>query len=647
MTLDEYKKNVNLLNEWARAYYVHDNPIASDYEYDKLYEAVRNYEKQNPQKILDFSPTQRVGDVLLDGFNKQAHHERMYSLDDVFTQNELKGWIGRASKKTTNLEFFCEPKFDGASLNLIYENGRLQKAITRGNGLIGEDITNNARTISTIALKIPYEGLLEIRGEVLIGKENFEHLNTQRMQNGLDLFANARNAASGSLRQLDPKIVASRGLIFVVWAMGMNSLALQSHSEQMDFISSQGFKRLIDGKKCLNEAQIMSFYQELVSKRDSIDVLLDGMVIKLNDINTQTTLGFTQKSPRWAVAFKFEPTQKTTRIKGVELSVGRMGTITPVAIVEPTQIDGATIERASLHNFEEITRKDLRINDKVFIIRSGDVIPKIVSSIKSSRDGTQKIIPTPNACPVCGSEVFKEGAFLRCENINCPAKAIHAIIHFASKSCMNIDGLGEQIIRLLYEKNLIKNIKDLFFLKAQSLLDLEGFKQKKAQNIIEAIEKSKDTSCERFLFALGIEHIGIVASKEVCKRFHTNFLDLTKQDLLNIDGFGEEMSASFVDFVRVNKQTIKDLLALVRVQKKQELKGEKLLGKSVVITGTLSNPRQFYKDLLEQNGAKISSSVSSKTSFVLCGQNAGSKKQKAKELGIQIITQEELEKMLD
>ena len=647
MTKEEYLKDLETLKKWAHAYYVEDNPIASDEEYDKLYHKVLEYEKQNPQDIEPSSPTQRVGGIIKDEFTKASHIQKMWSMEDVFNSEQMQEWVNRVYKNVGKSEFFCEPKFDGASLNLIYENGELKKAITRGDGVIGEDVTENAKTIKSIPQKIDYKDLIEIRGEVVIPKDDFEKINQERLESNQTPFANPRNAAAGSLRQLDTSITAKRRLAFYPWGVGENSLKFDKHSQKMHFIQKLGFLKPPYEKEAKDIKNIEEFYQFLLSKRDEIPIMMDGMVIKVDDIKKQEALGYTVKYPKWMSAYKFPAIEKVTKVNDIALQVGRTGVITPVANIEPVNIDGATVTRATLHNFDEIERKDIRVGDYVIIIRSGDVIPKITKVLKDRRDGTEKKVTRPKSCPVCSSELLDEGTLIKCQNLECPARVVNAIRYFASKSCMNIEGLGERIVEELYKEGLVKSIEDLYNLKLEDLLKLEGFKEKRAQNILDAIENSKGATCWRFLNGLGIEHIGEVASKKICEKFGLNFIYATKEELISIEGFGEEMAESFLEFLRVNRDKVKRLMDIIKPieEKKKEVKESIFSGKSIVLTGTMSKSRSKIKEILEELGAKVTSSVSKKTDFVIYGEDAGSKLKKAKELGVKSIYYKDIKEL--
>ncbi|WP_141050690.1 NAD-dependent DNA ligase LigA [Aliarcobacter cryaerophilus] len=644
MTKEEYSINIEKLISWAKAYYVDDEPIASDEEYDKLARQCLEFENKNPNLINPNSPNRRVGGAILKGFKKANHLSRMWSQEDVFNDKELEDWIKRASKVGDNLEFFCQPKFDGASLNLIYENGILKQAITRGDGEIGEDVTQNAMTIQSIPLEINEKSLIEIRGEVVIKKSDFEAINIERLKNSESTFANPRNAAAGSLRQLDSSITSKRKLFFNAWGVGQNSLNFEKTSQMMDYIFSLGFVKSPMQTLVKNIDDIKKLYENMIKKRDTFPMLLDGMVIKIDDITTQQDLGFTQKFPRWSCAYKFPAVEKTTKLKDIILQVGRTGVVTPVAIVEPVLIEGANVERATLHNFDEIQRLDLKIGDEIIIIRSGDVIPKITKVLKDRRDGNEKEILKPTICPDCSSELLIEDIMIKCQNLDCPSRVVNSIIYFASKNCLNIDGLGDKIVELLVNEKKIFDILDLYSLKYEDLENLEGFKEKKINNLLNAIENSKNSELYRVLTALGIEHIGEVASKSICSKFGLDLVDVSFEDLISIDGIGEQMANSFLEFFRVNRQFVLKLFDILKpkVTIKEEAKDNPFKNKTVVITGTMSKSRDEIKLFLEDLGAKVSSSVSKKTDFLIYGEDAGSKYDKAIEFGIEILTEDEM-----
>ncbi len=668
---EEYKKAVETLKKWSYYYYVLDNPLVTDEEYDKLYKEVEKYEQAHPDEIDLASPTQRVGDVVLDEFKKARHLTRMWSMEDVFSKEEFNDWVNRIRKYGNNFSFYIEPKFDGASLNLVYENGKLIRAETRGDGEIGEDVTLNAKTIPSIPLEISHKELIEIRGEVLMAKRDFEKLNEERLKKGESTFANPRNAAAGSLRQLDPKITASRNLMFYPWGVGYpiemlntDEISLEqyradkekyinefkTYKNLMDYIYSLGFREPPKRGECENDNLdcIYKKYDEFVRIRDDIPVMLDGMVVKINELDMLENFGYTTKYPRWMVAFKFPAVEKESVIKNVIVQVGRTGVLTPVAVLEPVEIGGVIVERATLHNFDEIKRLDLRIGDHVIVIRSGDVIPKITKVLYHKRKGDEKPIPRPTHCPVCGSEVLDEGALIKCQNLSCPARIVNTIIYFASKNCLDIEGLGESVAKLLYEKGLVKDVTDLFKLKVEDLEKLPGFARKKAENLINAIKKTKGVECWRFVNALGIEHIGEVASKKICEKFGIDFYKHDPDEFYQIEGFGPEMIKSIEEFVKVNKQRIEKLIDYIQPKnpEKKEVKNSPFLGATVVLTGTMKKPREEIKELLENLGAHVTNSVSKKTTFVIVGEDPGSKFEKAKKLGVTILPEEKMWEMI-
>ena len=649
MNFDDYKKAVEKLNLYSHHYYVLDDPLTTDEVYDKLYHEVVEYEISNHDKILQNSPTQRVGDIVSDGFVKAPHLTRMWSLEDIFDAEDLQKWLTKTYKLDKNISFYCEPKYDGASLNLIYENGELIQGITRGDGTIGELITQNVKTIRSVPLTIAHKEKIEIRGEVVIFKDEFEKINNERLKKGEAVFANPRNAAAGSLRQLDSSITAARNLVFLPYGVGENSLPHKLLSEKMDYIYELGFRKPPQRSTCKGFDEIETIYEVMKKDRDSYSMMLDGMVIKVDEIASQIDMGYTVKVPRFAVAYKFPAVEKITTLKEIVLQVGRSGAVTPVAIVEPTDIDGVIVERATLHNFDEIDRKDIRIHDKVIILRSGDVIPKIIKVLTHERDGSQVPYIRPTLCPVCSSELLDEGVLLKCQNLTCEARIVNSIIYFASKPCLNIDGLGNKIVEALFTSGLVKSVVDLFDLTLDKLLFLEGFKEKKSQNLLNSLENAKGCEYWRFINSLGIEHVGEVASKTLSENFGSSFIDATKEQIVTCDGIGEEMAESVLEFVRVNRdtiQTLQDILKPLEPIQKEEAQENPFKAKTVVLTGTMSQSRGEIKDILEYLGAKVSGSVSKKTDFVIYGEDAGSKYDKAMDLGVKCITEDEMKEML-
>ncbi|PIF04534.1 MAG: DNA ligase (NAD(+)) LigA [Arcobacter sp.] len=650
MTQKQYNQKIKTLQAWAKAYYVEDNPIATDEEYDKLYHDILAYEQSNPAHRDPNSPTQRVGGDILKGFKKAKHLSRMWSQEDIFNTQELEEWIKRVSKVVDqkHLTFICEPKFDGASLNIIYENGTLKQAITRGDGSVGEDVTQNVKTIHSIPLSIPYDGLIEIRGEIVIKKDDFDTINQQRIANNEPPFANPRNAAAGSLRQLDSNITAKRKLFFTVWGVGENSLHFKKSSEVISFIHSLGFAKPPIQTLCNTKEEIEEMYHKIISQRENIPMGLDGMVIKIDDLQAQSDLGYTVKFPKWSCAYKFPAVEKNTKVLSIALQVGRTGAITPVANVVPTLIDGSTVSRATLHNFDEIKRLDLKINDEVIIIKSGDIIPKITKVLKDRRDGTQVDIKPPTHCPQCNSELLVEEILIKCQNLDCPSRVVNSIIYFASKNCMNIDGLGNKIVELLVNKKIIRDVLDLYSLQAKDLEGLESFKEKKISNLLTAIQNTKHTQLHRVVNALGIEHIGEVASKQICLEFGMDILDVTKEQLEILDGIGEQMANSLLEFIRVNRILMEKLFKIIQpsVEKKITIDENPFKDKTVVLTGTMSVSRTVVKKQLEGLGAKVAGSVSKKTDYLIYGEDAGSKYDKAISLEVKTLTENEMNNLL-
>lgn len=649
MTNSEYKSLVSKLIRWAHAYYVNDNPIATDEEYDKLYHQVLNYETEHPKEVANDSPTKRVGGVIRSEFSKAQHIQRMWSMEDVFTLDEVKEWLARVEKNVGEVDYVCEPKFDGASMNLLYENGALIRAITRGDGTIGEEVTDNVRTIRSVPLSIDYKELIEIRGEVVIRKDDFDDINKERLKNEEAPFANPRNAAAGSLRQLDSSISAKRKLVFYPWGLGENTLKKANLSEKMTHIYQLGFLSPPYSQPCKAPADIEDFYHKLIALRDEIPMMMDGMVIKVDDVSMQEDLGYTIKVPKWMCAYKFPALEKVTQVNAITLQVGRTGVVTPVAEVEPVNIEGAIISRATLHNFDEIERKDLRIGDHVIIIRSGDVIPKITKVLTDRREGSEQPITRPTECPTCKTELLNEDTLIKCQNLDCPDRVVNSIIHFAKKGCMNIDGLGGKIVEILVKNNLIKNILDLYHLTSDDLVHLEGFKTKRIENLLNAINASKETPLAKLLNALGIEHIGEVAAKSLALEFGLEIINANLEDVIAIDGIGEEMANSLLEFMRVNHQFIERLFEMIKPTVEEKIIAEEnpFKDKTVVLTGSLSQGRREIKVMLENLGAKVSSSVSKKTDFLIYGEKAGSKLTKAESLGVETLTEDEMNQLLN
>ncbi len=652
------------INEHNYAYYVLDNPILSDQEYDTLFRELEKLEKENPEFIDPLSPTQRVGHPVSSDLESIPHNTPMLSLSNAINNEEIFDFNKRINKwlNTKNIFYVAEPKIDGLGVSLVYKNGQLDHALTRGNGYIGEDITHNIKTINAIPLQLRNlkntPSLLEIRGEIFMSKNEFLSLNSIREENGEKLFANARNAAAGSVRQLDPKITSERKLSIFCYEVGdTTNLNFDNHWDLLKYIQDIGLPVNPLSKKVQSSEEIIQYHNTLEKERKSIPYEIDGSVIKVNNYNYRNSLGDRSRSPRWAIAAKFKSKKEETQILDIILQVGRTGVITPVAKVVPVEISGAVITSATLHNQDEIDKKDIRVNDFVLIERSGDVIPKVVNVIKEKRpNNTKKFFIYDFKCPSCDSVIEKteDQVAYRCINVECKAKIKSALEHFCSKNAMNIDGLGPQIVDQLMDKGLIRNIDDLFTIEYSDLVPLERFQKKSASNLIESIENSKETSFPRFIFALGIPHVGQHVSKILdfyCQSSIENLSKISFEELENIDGIGAVVANSIINFFKEKHNTaiIKSCIEKgVKINKTIFNISSKFSGDIFVITGSFRNySRLQIKELLEQKGAKVTNSISSKTDFLIVGENAGSKLEKARKHNIKIINENELEALLD
>lgn len=645
MTNLEYKQSIDILNKWSIAYYTHDQPLATDEEYDRLYHKVKLYEKEHPEHKLVISPTNRVGDITNSGFTKNKHIYRLWSMEDIFTLDELNTWVSRDSK--TNLEFYIEPKFDGLSLNLLYDNGDLLKATTRGNGIEGEDVLKNALTIKSIPHTIPYKQKIEIRGEVVMPKDEFALVNSQLAHEGKRLLANPRNAAAGSLRQLDHNVTKSRNLSFYPWGVGYSTLPYTKHHELMSFIYSLGFLRFYFAYLTNDISKIEDIYHSLIKERDISNLEMDGMVIRLNDITLEKVYGYTNKFPKYMVAYKFPPREHSTIVKNVIWQVGRTGVLTPVAVFDPVDIGGAMVNKATLHNYEEIQRLNLAVGDTVSVIRSGDVIPKILSVLRTGEN--RYPVNEPKTCPICTQPIVQEGVNLKCSNLSCKSRIINNIIHYCSRQCMDIDGVSGSTIEELYNLGIVSSILDLYTLKYDTLIVLDGYQDKKVTKILSSIEKSKTVSLSRLIYSLGIELVGEVAASKIANTYPDNWRNLTVNDLVKIEGIGNNLAVNYTMYMYRNKLFLDGLLNHLNVNTNiQKVNNNiKLTNKTFVITGTLSKPRVEIAKCISDHGGVISSNVSSKTDYLVCGENAGSKLEKAKILGIQILTETDLTNLLN
>ena len=659
--IEELRKRIN---QHSYAYYVMDNPTVSDYEYDLLFRRLLELEEKYPQLITAQSPTQRIGAIPSNSFEKITHPTPMLSLGNAFSNNELILFDQRVKNilQIDTVQYVVEHKIDGLAINLIYENGKLVKAATRGDGSIGEDVTANIRTIKAIPLELNAEEVeipefLEVRGEVYLPKKEFIRLNKERQANDEALFANCRNAAAGSLRQLDPKETAKRYLSAILYGIGeIKGLNFEYHSAVLDFLSKLGFKTNKEYQIFSNIDEVMQYCASWSEKKEQLDFDIDGMVIKVNNLKDQKILGYTAKDPRWAIAYKFQPEQGITKIEKIVVNVGRTGAITPLAYLTPVTISGSKISKATLHNEDYIVAKDIRIGDTVIVHKAGEIIPEVVAVKLEERTGTEVKFVMPQICPECQNPVVKEDneAAYKCVNPNCPAILRENFIHFVSRDAMNIEGLGPSVVSMLLDNNLINDVADLYKLTTEELLNLDRIGAKSAENLISAIEKSKQAGLNRLLFALGIRFVGVKAANILANHFKS-MKALTKsslEDLLAINEIGTKIAQSIIAYF--NKQEnlmLLDKLSEVGVNMTaktiERMEQENFQDKIFVLTGNLESfNRKEASLLIEQFGGKVSSAVSKKTDFVVAGTEAGSKLTKAQELGINIISEEEFKNMM-
>jgi DNA ligase (NAD+) len=665
MATEVLKKRIEKMREEIEyhnhRYYVLDQPEISDAEYDRLMRELENLENQYPELRTPNSPTQRVGAPPLETFEIVRHTLPMLSLANAFDESEAKDFDKRVKKFlgiSTDVSYVTEPKMDGLAIELVYESGHFVVGSTRGDGVNGENITQNLRTIKTIPLRLIRKGIpipqrLEVRGEVIMQIDKFRALNRKREEMEEPVFANPRNAAAGSVRQLDSKITAARPLEIYCYGLGeVRGYTFKTQWDILQTLPRWGLRTNPYVRRCRNIDDVLAYHQEMNEKRETLPYEIDGIVIKVDDIDLQMRLGEISRSPRWALAFKFQPKQETTRILDILAQVGRTGALTPVAMMQPVNVGGVEVSRATLHNQDEIDKKDVRIGDTVIIQRAGDVIPEVVEVITSKRTGTEKKFRMPSTCPVCGSEVIREEAIHRCIGLDCPAQLKGRIRHFASKRAMDIDGLGVKLIDQLVDKGLVNDVADLYDITKDQLIALERMAEKSAQNIIDAIEASKEKPLSKFLYALGIRHVGEHISDILAQNFSRldDFPKLSEDELKKVEEVGPEVAASVVRFFRdkKNRESIERLKkAGVKVIEPRVRARGKLADKVFVFTGTLqSYGREEVRSLVERLGAKTASSVSKKVDFVVAGEDPGSKVDKAKELGVKILTEEEFKKMV-
>ncbi|EPZ38200.1 NAD-dependent DNA ligase LigA [Anoxybacillus ayderensis] len=631
------------------AYYVLDQPSISDAEYDELMRKLMELEEQYPQYKTPDSPSQRVGGAPLEAFQKVTHRVPMLSLSNAFNEGDLRDFDRRVRQEVGDVRYVCELKIDGLAVSLRYEDGYFVQGATRGDGTTGEDITENLKTIRSLPLRLRKQVTIEVRGEAYMPRKSFEKLNEKRKMNGEELFANPRNAAAGSLRQLDPKIVASRQLdIFVYGVVHAEELGFNSHSEALRYLDELGFKTNCARQVCETIDDVLSYIERWHAERGKLPYDIDGIVIKVDSFAQQKQLGATAKSPRWAIAYKFPAEEVVTQLVHIELSVGRTGVVTPTAILQPVRVAGTIVQRASLHNADYIREKDIRLGDYVVIKKAGDIIPEVVRSLPERRTGQEKPFDMPTRCPACASELVRldDEVALRCVNPQCPAQIREGLIHFVSRQAMNIDGLGEKVITQLFEHGLVRSVADLYKLTKEQLVALERMGEKSATNLLHAIEASKQNSLERLLFGLGIRHVGAKAAKTLAEHFETidRLQQATKEELTSIHEIGDKMADSIVTYF--SKEEVKQLLDSLRSHGVNMVyKGAKrsadvnpaFAGKTFVLTGTLkSMSRAEAKEKIEALGGKVTGSVSKKTDVVVAGEDAGSKLEKANQLGITV-----------
>lgn len=657
MNEQEAKKRIDelvkLLNYHSQLYYVEDRNEITDYEYDMLQQELKGLEEQFPQFIRSDSPTQRVGGKAISIFEKVTHRVQMGSLQDVFSFEQVRSFIETVQQAVDKPQFVVEPKIDGLSVSLEYHNGELAIGSTRGDGFVGEDVTSNLKTVKSIPIKINEElPLIEVRGETYMPRNVFLKLVKEQEDNDEQPFKNPRNAAAGSLRQKDPKIAAKRKLdIFVFNVQQIEGKELTSHKESLDYLKTLGFKTIPDYKRVSTADEVIGCIKAIGEKRFDLPFDIDGVVIKVDDFRQREILGATAKVPKWAVAYKFPPEEKTSKLLDIELNVGRTGAITPVAVFEPVFLAGTNVSRATLHNQDFIREKNISVGDIIKVRKAGDIIPEVLGSVEKHGDG---VFTLPECCPVCGTKLVKseEEAAVRCPNVECPAQIFRSIVHFASKGAMNIDGLGPQIVHTLLDNKLITSVADLYTLSENKLLQLDNFKEKSVNNLLSAIEKSKSNSLDRLVFGLGIRNIGQASAKLLCDKFGDldNIMKASAEQISEIDGFGGVMAQSVYNAFHEEHmiELIKRLKECGINTKYEKIQiDDRFAGKTFVLTGTLPTlKRSEAKALIEKYGGKASGSVSKKTDYVLAGEEAGSKLDKAQQLGIEIITEEQFKDMI-
>jgi len=658
MNKEQAKKEIKKLREEINShnykYYVENNPVISDYEFDQLLKKLEKIEAEYPDLITPDSPTQRIGEQPLEGFETVEHKVPMLSLANTYTYDELRDFDERVKKYVLDVEYVVEPKIDGAGVALLYQKGVLVRGATRGDGVKGDDITQNLKTIRSIPLRLQGDFLnnVEVRGEVFMTLSGFKKYNKEQEKKDGVIFANPRNASAGSLRQLDSKIVAKRPLDAFIYYVSYSDKGLKTQENALEKLKQAGFKTNPLAKKVKDIEEAIKYCEFLEKKREGLDYEIDGAVIKVNSFEQQKILGETSKNPRWAISYKFAAKQSTTKLNDIAIQVGRTGSLTPVAILDPVEVGGVTVSRATLHNFDELERKDIRVGDWVLVERSGDVIPQVVKSIKEKRTGDEKKKKIPKKCPVCGTEVIRpEGEVaVRCPNKMCSARLKWRLKYFASRDAMDIDHLGESTVDKLLDAELVDNVADLYSLKKEDILKLEGFKGKSAENLIKSIEKSKEQDLSRLIYGLGIRHVGKYAAQLLANKY--NSLDelekASEEELKEIDGLGDKSAESIATFFATEENLqlinrLKDIGVKTKADKKDNLAFQ---GKKFVFTGGLSIlSRPQASDLVKKQGGIVASSVGKDIDYVVVGDKPGSKFEKAKKLGLNIISEDEFRKM--
>ena len=650
----------SILNEANYNYYVLDEPTITDQEFDKYLRELEELEEKYPEYSKEDSPTKRVGGEVIDSFKKVTHEKPMMSLSDVFSESEVIEFDNRIKKEGINPKYVCELKIDGLSVSLLYKDGVLVRAATRGDGVVGEDITHNVKTIKTVPLKLKEKIDIEVRGEIYMGKETLKKLNEERERNGEKKLQNTRNAAAGSIRQLDSSIAAKRGLdTFIYHLPNPEDYGIKTHIEALEFMKNLGFKVNPNNRLVNNIEEVLMFINEKGELRKDLPYDIDGIVIKVNNLDDQKALGFTAKYPKWATAYKFPAEEVLTKLTDIIFTVGRTGQITPNAVLEPVIVQGSTISRATLHNEDYVLAKDLHIGDIVSIRKAGDVIPEVVEAKKERRTGLEKEFKMITNCPICDSPLVKKEGQVDyfCLNEHCPSRKIEALIHYASRDAMNIDGLGEKIMEDFFNFGFIKSIPDIYLLQShrEDLIRLEGYGDKSIDNLINAVEKSKENSVEKLIFGLGIPHVGSKTAKILASNFHNldNLMNAKYEDLNSISDIGDIIAQSIVDYFseEKNKEVINKLREYgvnFEYFGMKVIQSEYFSGNTFVLTGSLElYTRDEASNIIESLGGKTSSSVSKKTKAVIVGKDPGSKYDKAKELGIDILTEEEFKEKIE